>query len=361
MLTIFKWFWKRKWLWLAVGALLGLVLWLISGTFFLEEQKGLRQQVRKSVEQAFPEEAAEFSRTLGLFFYESEGICSGEPDRSRTSVILIHGLDDPGKVWRSLAPELVKNHCNVWLMRYPNDQPVAESSRLFFEELKELRQQGIERISIVAHSMGGLVSRDLVTSPRFAYEGSVTSGQVPVVDMLILVATPNHGSQLARFRVLGELRDQLGTLTKGQANWLGSILDGAGEAKIDLLPDSRFLTELNERPRPEGVEMLSIAGVTCPWTEETIDDWVVTLGQHASGEQKEEIHRLGGYLIRMTNGLGDGLVTVDSTRLDGVPHLTVQGTHLSMIRNIAAESTRVPPAVPIIVERLITPRPPGRR
>jgi hypothetical protein len=45
-------------------------------------------------------------------------------------------------------------------------------------------------------------------------------------------------------------------------------------------------------------------------------------------------------------------VTVESTRLPGVPHRTVDGTHLSMIRNISSDSRRMPPAVPIIVEQL---------
>ena len=57
-------------------------------------------------------------------------------------------------------------------------------------------------------------------------------------------------------------------------------------------------------------------------------------------------------MISMTHGVGDGLVTVESTRLKGVPHQTVDGTHLSMIRNITKSSRRIPPAVPIIVNRL---------
>jgi pimeloyl-ACP methyl ester carboxylesterase len=360
VLTIFKWFWKRKWLWLTVGAVLILVLWLLSGNVWQEEQKELRQQVRESVKEAFPEEAVDFARTMGLFFFTAEGEEPGEPDGTLRSVILIHGMDDPGKVWRSLAPELAGNNCNVWLMQYPNDQPIVESSRLFYQELKELRLLGIDRISIVTHSMGGLVSRDLLTCPEFDYGRSAEAGHVPHVDQLIMVAPPNQGSQLARFREFGELRDQYVRLTRGQTNWLGSILDGLGEAKIDLLPDSRFLTELNSRPHPKGVEMLIIAGVTSPWTEEEIDLWVDTLRPHTWGEQEQEIDRLGGYMVRMTHGLGDGLVTVDSTRLEGVPHLTVQGTHLSMIRNITADNPRVPPSVPIIVERL-TPPPPDHR
>ena len=57
-------------------------------------------------------------------------------------------------------------------------------------------------------------------------------------------------------------------------------------------------------------------------------------------------------MISMAHGLGDGLVTVESTRLEGVPHRTVVGNHLSMIRNVTKNSRRIPPAVPIVVDRL---------
>ena len=172
--------------------------------------------------------------------------------------------------------------------------------------------------------------------------------------MLIMVGTPNHGSQVARLRALGEIRDHLSRISKGEGNWLGGILDGAGEAKIDLLPGSRFLSELNARPHPSGVDMFIIAGITSPWNEKDINNWIEDIQQNVSGAQQEQVNALGTYLISMTHGLGDGLVTVESTRLEGVPHLTVHGTHLSIIRNLSKNSQRVPPAVPIIVDRLIT-------
>ena len=211
------------------------------------------------------------------------GISSSEGVQTRKSVVLVHGLDDPGKVWQNLAPELVKEDFNVWLMHYPNDQPIVESARLFFEELKGLKQLGIQRISIVAHSMGGLVSREMLTSPEIDYRRSAKNGQVPEVATLIMVGTPNHGSQMARFRVFTEMRDHLARLTKGEAAWLGAIFDGAGEAKIDLLPGSRFLTELNARPHPEGWIMLIIAGITSPWNESDINRWIDNITQKNVG------------------------------------------------------------------------------
>ena len=66
----------------------------------------------------------------------------------------------------------------------------------------------------------------------------------------------------------------------------------------------------------------------------------------------EAVAELGQLLNSMAHRVGDGLVSVDSASLDGVPLRVVQGTHLSIIRNMRVDSKRIPPAVPIIVEHL---------
>ena len=343
---------KKRWLWAVGGILLLIGLWHLVASFYLEEEKELRRQLRETVKEKFPEQTARFYESFGLFYFETDGKASGGLDADQKTIVLIHGLDDPGKVWQNLAPALVQADFNVWLMHYPNDQPIVESAGLFFEVLPELKQRGIDSISIVAHSMGGLVSRELLTCPQIDYRAATKNRQVPEVAVLIMVGTPNHGSQLARLRVFTEMRDQLARLTKGEANWLGSIIDGAGEAKIDLLPGSRFLTELNARPHPAGLDMLIIAGVTSPWKESDIKRWVRDTRQKVPEESQKWVDMLGENMIAMTDGLGDGLVTVESSRLEGVPHQTVDGTHLSMIRNITSSSRRIPTAVPIIVDHL---------
>jgi pimeloyl-ACP methyl ester carboxylesterase len=313
------------------------VEWVLD--FFPEEEKQLRSEIRQTVASTFPLQAEEIARSFGLKaltpFYTTAA-----------SVVLIHGLDDPGKVWMNLAPELASRGVNVWQMEYPNDQPISESALLLRDELLRLRQAGVDEISLVAHSMGGLVSRELLTSPEIAYSEQTEQAVLPGIDALIMVGTPNHGSELARFRLLGEAREQWVNFIEDRGHILRGFLDGAGEAKIDLLPGSRFLRTLNERPHPDNINMLIIAGVVNPWDDEEIRGF---LNANLNGETASEME---AFIRSMSDGLGDGLVTVESTRLQGIEHRIVSGTHLSMIRNLSMHSERVPPAVPIIVDYL---------
>ncbi|MBA1331756.1 acetyltransferase, partial [Candidatus Endoriftia persephone str. Guaymas] len=99
---------------------------------------------------------------------------AGRPlNLSRPQVVLIHGLDDPGKIWMNLAPTLAKTGFSVWLMNYPDDQPISESAELFHQQLQWLQQQGVSSITIVAHSMGGLVSRDLLSRPEWLTDKNI--------------------------------------------------------------------------------------------------------------------------------------------------------------------------------------------
>lgn len=343
---------KRRWLIFIGAAVVFFVVLEFVFDFFPEEEKELRREFREAVVKTFPDQAAKVAQTFGLSRYEAISGTPGEITPVVPTVVLIHGLDDPGKVWMNLAPKLVDEGYIVWEMRYPNDQPIVDSARLFYQELISLRSAGIRRVAIVAHSMGGLVSRELLTGPQIGYSDKVRAGEVPRVVGLIMVGTPNHGSALSRLRIFTEIRDQWIHMTEGKGHWLRGILDGAGEAKIDLIPGSRFLHTLNERPHPQDVNMLVIAGIASPWDQNDIDRFVSATRTKANRAEQDMLGDLVRFFKSVTDGLGDGLVTVESTRLDGIAHQTVRGTHLSMIRNIEEGSRRVPPAVPVIAETL---------
>jgi pimeloyl-ACP methyl ester carboxylesterase len=343
---------RRCWL-IAVGIAFGLiVVWHFGLGFFPEKEKEVRRQFREAVERQFPDEAAKVAGTYGLHKFEPNTGHPQEKSHLRSTIILIHGLDDPGKVWMNLAPALAGEGFAVWTLRYPNDQPIAESSRFLLDKLHDLRKGGTHKISIVAHSMGGLVARELLTSPEFSYAEKIRGGMVPKIVELIMVGTPNHGSELARFQLITEFRDQWIQATEGKGHWLKWILDGAGEAKIDLLPESKFLTELNARPHPKGVKMSVIAGVASPWDADEIEKFIHSIHDQVSESESHKRGELAKLRISLTDSFGDGLVALSSSRLEGIPLRIVRGTHLTMIRNVSEANDRIPPAVPIIIERL---------
>ncbi len=315
--------------WILLLLVLLVVAWQTVRTAFPEHERSVRTQVKATVESIFPEYAEQARARFGLVRLQT-------PRPGRHDVVLVHGLDDPGLVWMNLAPALQAAGYGVSILNYPNDQPIHDSARLFARELQADFGHSTGAISIVAHSMGGLVAREMLTNPALAC--TVPDCKRPPVSQLIMVGTPNHGSYLARFRGLSELREQISRLIDGEAGWLDGIFDGAGEAGLDLIPDSPFLVELNGRPAPAGTEMHVIAGVIGKEEAEALA-LLLEGTQTAPGE---------AVLMPLVEYIGDGLVSVGSARLQGVPLTRVSGNHLSIIRNLSESSQRVPPALPVI-------------
>ncbi|MEX1313205.1 MAG: alpha/beta fold hydrolase [Desulfotignum sp.] len=312
---------KKRWS-LFVGLVLLVVLFQLCRQMILPNESQLRHDFHLAVKATFPEAARDLADRMGI--HPFQGFSLADHPHSKGRVILVHGLDDPGIIWDDLAPVLQENRFQVFLMSYPNDQAIQASSRLFFDQMQRLANKDPAPVSIVTHSMGGLVARDMLTCPELNYPGAAAAGAVPEIRHLILVAPPNQGAHLARFRIVTEIKDQAYHLSVPGTHWLHCLLDGTGAAGVDLLPGSRFLTRLNQRPLPANMQIDIIAGMML-------------------------FSRKEGGIREM---LGDGLVSVNATRLDGVSVVRVPGNHFSMIRNLTRSSTRIPPAVPVILDLL---------
>ncbi len=319
------------------------------------EEKRIRRTVLVLMQQIAPEAAAQAAAGYGIVVHQVDGT-TAEPAAENLDdhvIVLVHGLDDPGKVWTVLAPELVEEGYITCEFFYPNDQAIADSSALLIQHLKALKQLGVSRVTFIAHSMGGLVSRWALTD-KTGYGGEPRNhASLPDVERLIMVGTPNHGSEMARFRLAAEVREQIERALSGDGMLFGSIFDGTGEAKLDLLPDSAFLTELNGRPHPQSLPITIISGNTSPVTAEQLRQLKPVVQQNANPSTTKSAGDLMDSLAAVADGIGDGLVTLESARLKGVEDfLIVQGNHLTIIRNFTADSDRTPPAIPIILERL---------
>ncbi|MFN2435769.1 MAG: esterase/lipase family protein, partial [Desulfotignum sp.] len=283
--------------------LLVVVLFQVFRQMILPNEDQLRHDFHLAVQTGFPEAVRNLDDRMGIQPLQDFSL----PDNplSKGRVILVHGLDDPGIMWDDLIPVLLANRFQVLVMSYPNDQAIQASSRLFFDQMQHLAKTDPGPVSIVTHSMGGLVARDMLTCPELNYFGATAAGNAPEVKQLILVGPPNQGAHLARFRIVTEIKDQIYHLTVPGTHWLHCLLDGTGAAGADLLPGSRFLTRLNQRPLPANVQIDIIAGM-------------IFFSQQAGG---------------IKDVLGDGLVSVNTTRIEDVPLVRVPGNHFSMIRN----------------------------
>jgi len=121
-----------------------------------------------------------------------------------------------------------------------NTRPIEMLARGVAEKVERLQQRhAFERISIIAHSMGGLVSRYYVQ----ALDGHLQ------VKTLITLGTPHHGTPTAYAASVPPL----------------SLVTVCGR---QMLPGSKFILDLAERRVPADVKLVSIysrADLVCPY------------------------------------------------------------------------------------------------
>jgi pimeloyl-ACP methyl ester carboxylesterase len=269
----------------------------------------------------------------------------------RPLVVIIHGYGSKPEEFDVLRERLRDTGFACAVFAYPNDAAVAFSAGQFASALRELERRHPDRhVSLVAHSMGGLVSRMLLEDPDGAAVGNV--------DQLIMVATPNHGSNLARVPVsLDVWQNWLdGEPDTVRTIFFDSVLDGFNEARLDLQPESELLKRLNGLPRNPNVRYSLLLGNQGPATREQLDE----LRRRIVGAQNSNVvlQALGPRLDELledidelVDGLGDGAVAVERGRLEGVDDTVVLSfRHATISSALTDESSQK--LVAEIVERL---------
>jgi len=196
------------------------------------------------------------------------------PAMTGKAVILVHGILRSSKCMSTLATAAQDDGFLPLRFNYPSTQvSIPDAAEYLHKSIESL--EGIEEIDIVAHSMGGLVTR--------AYFAEHCD---PRIKRVVMIGTPNHGAELA---------DLLYRST------LVRVASGPGGRQLVTNPDGL----VRSLPAPK-CEFAVIAGAR----------------GHSAGWNP------------FIPGDDDGTVTVESTRLAGAADFsTVAATHAALLGN----------------------------
>lgn len=237
---------------------------------------------------------------------------------ARPLVVIVHGYNSEPAEFDALRARLREDGLATGVFAYPNDAAVRLSGGEFARALQEFERRYPDvSVSLVAHSMGGLVSRVAIEDPESAPVGNV--------DQLIMVATPNQGSNLARVPLsLDVWQNWLdGEPDTVRSVFFESVLDGLNEARVDLQPESELLARLNSLPRNPDVRYSLLLGNKGPATHEQVDELrrLILSRQSANPVLRAlgpELEVFLEDLDELVDGVGDGAVAVERGRLEGV-------------------------------------------
>lgn len=251
-------------------------------------------------------------------------------DPNKRVLLVIHGLMDTPVTWVPMLNEMradpfMRRNYQFWFYSYPSGYPYPYSAMVLRKEL-----DGIERkfplrkkMVVVGHSMGGCISRTLVTDAgnklwmqafgkppaevnlppdsKHLLEDALIFKHRPEIGRVIFMSTPHRGSELATnwigrlgarlVRAPGKLLSlqpvvQQATATDPAALQLKRIPNS-----IDTLaPNNRFVMAINQIPITRGIPYHSIVGDRGRGdTPKSSDGVVAYWSSHLDGAKSEFI------------------------------------------------------------------------
>ena len=240
------------------------------------------------------------------------------PELKNSICVLVHGLNSDSALMNPLERKLeAAGHAVAWF-EYPNDGPILGAARLFSRELSAFKTKHPDKnVSIIAHSMGGLVARRMLEDEDLDPEN---------VKRLVMICTPNHGSRFSRGSLGMDLWEHYLTDAKIHEElprFKAMVADGMNEAARDLHPDSAFLKDLNARSRNSRVQYFNFYGNQGPLPEQALNLIVDSATDFLPSETLADAIRsfkkrkLNEY-SEVVSGKGDGVVSIHRARLAGV-------------------------------------------
>jgi pimeloyl-ACP methyl ester carboxylesterase len=268
-------------------------------------------------------------------FADKAGLIQVQPyDPDRIPVLLVHGLQNTPVAWTPMvnalwADPVIRSHYQIWVFGYPTGYPIPYSAMLLRRQLDLLDKTypNHHRIILVGHSMGGILSRLMISDSggdklwRYFFDKSPAETNLSPaskalvkealifksrrdVARVVFISTPHRGSMIAQ----GPIGRLASSLIHRPRQFVGlsreifhaSIVQQEDPAvmklkrmpnSIDTLsPNDAFVKAMNELPLAKGVPCHSIIGDRGRGDTPKSSDGVVPYwSSHLDGAASEKI------------------------------------------------------------------------
>lgn len=217
------------------------------------------------------------------------GVYFLEPyDKQKIPVLFVHGISGSGYDWRYLVRHLDRSRFQPWLVQYPSGMRLGLISKNLNQAITQLHASlGFEKLDVVAHSMGGLVSRGFInhhleqTPQQFSIEHFVS------------ISTPWLGHNAAAMGI--------------------KYSPIAVPSWFDLAPGSPYLTSLYEAALPDALQyhlLFSHNGEDAGLLNNENSDGVVSLSSQLASTAQNAAVKVIGYNENHTSILSSKAVSV---------------------------------------------------
>ena len=193
-------------------------------------------------------------------------------DPEKIPVVFIHGVGGHPKQWGPLIQHLDRTHYQPWVFYYPSGLRLHMSAEFLLQSLSEiLVRHKFNKLVIIAHSMGGLISRSLVNT-------IVEKDKEQQLRVLFLtLSTPWSGHHAAQIGI----------------DYAPAVIP----SWIDMVPNSSFQQTLFQTPLSDHIKyylFFSFKGSRNPLTNGN-DDGTVSLQSQLKAEAQDAASKTLGF------------------------------------------------------------------
>ncbi|MBL8266454.1 alpha/beta hydrolase [Steroidobacter sp.] len=246
-------------------------------------------------------------------------------DPARTPVLFVHGAVGSAQDWRYFFDRLDRTRYQAWFFQYPSGSSLDSMSHLLYWKLLNLQlRYGFQRLDMVAHSMGGLLTR------RFLLDHGA---QFPQITRFVTISTPWGGETTATLGV----------------NHSPAVVP----SWRDMQPEGAFLKRLFERPLPAGVSYSLLFGHRGGYNLfRPTTDGTVTLASQLRGEAQSSAGFMMGFDEDHTSILSSPAVLAQVTQLLDSGNGTDQAGRLQIDLSFDGEYQTAGGVPALILQRL---------